>query len=186
MAILASSVTVTGCDDGGCTYTIKDGAEVVGSGNFTSGYNLYFTGATEPGVHNYKVNIKRGTETDKPCGGTYKVTYTGAASSSSAEPEPSSSASSLGVVEIKDVDKAHDVACGKSITVSVEQAQWNNTVLVCSGAPAGSVGGNPKTENNLVSNQVCAGYGNGGSPTTCTGEFSTECTGTLSCQISRW
>ena len=94
MAIPASSVTVTGCDDGGCTYTIKDGAKIVGSGTFNNGYNLYFDGATEAGVHNYKVTIKRGTEADKPCGGTYKVTYTGAASSSSAESEPSSSAGS--------------------------------------------------------------------------------------------
>jgi len=80
MSIPASSVTVSGCGANECTYTIKDGASTAGSGDYTSGYNLYFTGATAAGKHEYEVHIQRGNEPSKKCGGKYTVTYAAASS----------------------------------------------------------------------------------------------------------
>ena len=93
------------------------------------------------------------------------------------------SGGSTASVDITDY-KEHNVTCGKSISVSVDQSQWNSTVLSCSGAPSGTVGGKNKAANNPVDITVCGGYGNNGSPTTCTGEYTTDCTGTLKCQLS--
>ena len=86
-------------------------------------------------------------------------------------------------IEINEKDKEYYVSCGKSIKVSIEQSQWNNTVLVCSGEPSGTVGGHTKQQYNPVDITVCGKYENG-SPTTCTGEYTTQCTGNLSCQLS--
>lgn len=81
MSIPASSVTVSGCGANECTYTIKDGASTAGSGDYTSGYNLYFTGATAAGTHEYEAYIQRDGETASvKCGGKYTVTYSAASS----------------------------------------------------------------------------------------------------------
>lgn len=80
MAIPASSVTVSGCGANECTYTVKDGASTAGSGDYTSGYNLYFTGATAAGKHDYTVSIKHGEDDAVNCTGTYTVNYAAASS----------------------------------------------------------------------------------------------------------
>jgi hypothetical protein len=82
MAIPASSVTVNNCGQNECTYSIKEESVTVGgSTTYSSGYDLGFTGATEPGQHSYKVSIQRGSETPVECSGTYTVMYEDASSS---------------------------------------------------------------------------------------------------------
>ena len=54
---------------------------------------------------------------------------------------------------------------------------------ICNGNPSGTVGGHSKPQYNPVEITVCGNYGNG-SPTTCTGEYTTQCTGSLSCLLS--
>lgn len=81
MAIPASSVTVSGCGANECTYTVKDGSSIVGGPTtYNSGYNLYFTGATAPGKHDYTVSIKHGEDDAVNCTGTYTVNYAAASS----------------------------------------------------------------------------------------------------------
>ena len=120
--------------------------------------------------YTYSAKLKNGTQTAGPFTCTWSVKVNGGGSGG-------------GSVEITDVDKRHDVACGKSIKVSVSQAQWNNMVLVCEGQPSGTIGGKSKQENNPVDIKVCGSYGNG-SPTSCTGKYDTECSGTLQCFMS--
>ena len=81
MSIPASSVAVSGCGANECTYTVKDGSSIVGGPTtYNSGYNLYFTGATAPGKHDYTVSIKHGEDDAVNCTGTYTVNYAAASS----------------------------------------------------------------------------------------------------------
>lgn len=82
MAIPASLVTVNNCAANECTYTVKDGNSTVGGYSYTAGIDLSFDGATEPGSHDYKVSIQRGTENPVTCTGKYTVTYTSSGSGS--------------------------------------------------------------------------------------------------------
>ena len=100
LSIPASSVTVTGCGTDDCTYTIKQGASIVGGPTtYSSGYDLVFTGSTETGKRIYEVHITHDNKSKK-CGGTYEVTYTGSSSSSSSV-AGSSSSTTAGAQEIE-------------------------------------------------------------------------------------
>lgn len=76
MSIPTNAVTVTNCGTE-CTYIIKENNTAVSEATtYSSGYNLYFTGATGTGQHIYKVYMQRGTEDAVLCSGTYTVNYT--------------------------------------------------------------------------------------------------------------
>ncbi|MBR5411558.1 MAG: pilus assembly PilX N-terminal domain-containing protein [Fibrobacter sp.] len=163
---------VSGCN-GNCKYTVSGVTGVNGDNyNGTSSISS-FTDANASGAKTYTLTVSHGDGPQKQsiaC--PFTVTYASSGSGGGGN-----------IVEMNDY-QSYDVECGKTIKVSIGQAQWNNTVLVCSGNPAGSVGGVTKAENNPVDVTVCGTYGNDGTPITCTGEYATVCSGTLSCVLS--
>lgn len=154
------------------------------TGNGASGDNCYYgqgqfgsditVTPTSAGTHHYKYEVK--LENNNSTTETFKCEW-------DVKVAAPASSSSGDVFQITDVNTQHDVPCGKTIKVSMGQAQYNTTVLFCQGAPAGTVGGVNKPANNPVTIEICGKYENG-SPITCTGEYATVCSGTLQCSIS--
>ena len=68
-------VTVNNCGVDNCKYTVRKGPVDQGSTNtYSSNIDLYFTGSSEAGEHEYEVSIQRGTEPEVKCG-KYKVKF---------------------------------------------------------------------------------------------------------------
>ncbi len=155
--------SLVGCGDG-CSYTI--GTVATAASGYTGG-SISFNGSSVEGDVTYNFEV---TNSDGSDDCDFTVTY-----SKSADSE----------VSLTVAEEGKTVECGKTINVSIEQAQYNSTVLVCSGDPSGKVGEYDKPANNQVSITVCDKYENG-TPITCTGTYATECTGSLTCALYRW
>ena len=155
--------SLVGCGDG-CSYTI--GTVATAASGYTGG-SVSFNGSSVEGDVTYNFEV---TNSDGSDDCDFTVTY-----SKSADSE----------VSLTVAEEGKTVECGKTINVSIEQAQNNNTILVCSGSPSGTVGDYTKSANSPVNITVCGKYENG-TPITCTGTYATECTGSLTCALYRW
>ena len=113
----------------------------------------------------------------------YQISHTSSTNPCGTSGGSGGSGGSTGSVDITDYND-HNVACGKSINVSVTSAPYNATKLKCTGSFDKKVGNTTADQNNFVVVDVCSAHGHGNAPTSCTQTFTTDCsTNTMSCQV---
>ena len=176
VAVQFTPTSLTGCNVG-CSYQIldKDNGNAVlvnhTAKNYTSAVAMNgFAGLTNGSTGRYTVVV-----TNDYTGGTntgscdFSVTY------DAAKPVP------ITVLNLETV-----VPCGKNISVSMVAAQYNATVISCSGHFDKTVGSVSADQYNSAVVKVCDS-GNGSVNTPCVNEFSTTCDqdNSMTCTVFR-